>query len=183
MQSDAELIQEFRSGRPDAFRLLVERYQTEAFGHALTILRHREDALDSVQDAFLSAYRAIEQFDVSREFYPWLYVILRNRCFKLFDARTRRNAVGSVSLDNCRLIAAPHNRDVDKLEDALAAATPRDREIILLKHIDGLTYAELAERLEIPIGTVMSRLFNARRRLKAILEEPDEVSVENRSQS
>lgn len=129
MQSDAELIHECRSGRPDAFRLIVERYQTEAFGHALAILRHREDAMDSVQESFLSAFQAIDQFDVSREFYPWLYVILRNRCFKLFDARTRRNAVGSVSLEGCQLMAAPHNRDVGELEDALASASPQARRI------------------------------------------------------
>jgi tetratricopeptide (TPR) repeat protein len=89
VQNDAEVIHDCRSGNPEVFRILVERYQAKAFAHALTLLGHREDALDAVQDSFLAAFRAIGGFDISREFYPWLYVILRNRCFtKRFNTDT-----------------------------------------------------------------------------------------------
>ncbi len=182
MQSDAVVIQQCRSGHPDAFRTLVERYQAEAFGHALTLLGHREDALDSVQDSFLAAYQAIDGFDVSREFYPWFYVILRNRCYKKFNARGRRKEVGSIDPERCPLIVSPDSARIEELEQALWALSPQDREIVRLKHLDGLKYAELADRLSIPIGTVMSRLYHARRRLRELLGESDEVSTENRSE-
>jgi RNA polymerase sigma-70 factor (ECF subfamily) len=178
VESDADVIQQCRSGRRDSFRALVERYQVEAFGHALAILGHREDALDCVQDAFLAAFQSIDRFDVSREFYPWFYVVLRNRCYKQFDVRKRRGEVG-VDPDRCELIAAPQDGRVDELEDALWALAPQDREIITLRHFEGLTYTELATRLCVPTGTVMSRLYNARRRLRELLDEPHE-DVENR---
>jgi RNA polymerase sigma-70 factor (ECF subfamily) len=77
------------------------------------------------------------------------------------------------------LIAAPQDGRVDELEDALWALAPQDREIITLRHFEGLTYTELATRLCVPTGTVMSRLYNARRRLRELLDEPHE-DVENR---
>jgi RNA polymerase sigma-70 factor, ECF subfamily len=172
VQSDAELIQQCRSGQPEAFRIIIERYQSEAFGHALTLLGHREDALDSIQDAFLSAYQAIDRFDVSREFYPWLYVILRNRCLKQFEVRSRRREVEASDLEHTQIIQAP-DRDVSDLEEALRALPSQDREIISLKYLDGLKYAELADRLSIPTGTVMSRLYHARQRLRELLKESE----------
>jgi RNA polymerase sigma-70 factor (ECF subfamily) len=181
--SDAEAIQHCRSGDPNAFRALVERYQVEAFGHALALLGHREDALDCVQDAFLAAYQAIDRFDLSREFYPWFYVILRNRCYKQFDARERRSAAEAARPQRCALTVAPHHDRAGELDDALWALTPPDREIIMLRHFEGLSYAELAERLSIPAGTVMSRLYHARGRLRELLGELDGVSTERRSKS
>ncbi|NQT16005.1 MAG: sigma-70 family RNA polymerase sigma factor [Planctomycetes bacterium] len=183
VQSDAEAIQQCRSGHPDAFRVLVERYQAEAFGHALALLGHREDALDCVQDSFLAVYQAIERFDVSRDFYPWFCVILRNRCYKQFDARKRRSEAESVNRERCLLIVAPDDVRVGELEDALWALAPQDREIITLRHLEGLKYVELAERLSIPVGTVMSRLYYARSRLRDLLGELDDVSTEDRSKS
>lgn len=183
MQSDAEAIHACQSGHPDAFRTLVERYQAEAFGHALTLLRHREDSLDSIQDAFLAAYQAIDRFDVSREFYPWFYVILRNRCYTQLDARKRRAVVESADQEKCQMLVGPDQSGLLELEEALWALSPQDREIITLRQLEGLKYAELAERLSIPNGTVMSRLYHARRRLRELLDEPDEVSPGNRSNS
>lgn len=183
VRSDAELIQECQSGHLDAFRLLVERYQAQAFAHALSLLRNREDSLEAVQDGLVSAWRAIDRFDLSRPFYPWLYVILRNRCYRNLETRSRRSEVASVDLDQCRLVTAPDETEARELDDALRALAPQDREIILLRHFDGLKYSELADRLEIPPGTVMSRLYHARRRLRQLLEEPDEVPIENRSLS
>lgn len=181
MRSDPELIQQCRSGHLDAFRILVERYQREAFSHALTLLGHREDALDSVQDAFVAAWQALDRFDISRQFYPWLYVILRNRCLRVLENRARCGY--AARLEHCQLIAAPDGSATRELDDALWALGPDDREIIMLRHFDGLKYDELAERLSIPTGTVMSRLYHARRRLRGLLAEPDEVPVGKRSLS
>jgi RNA polymerase sigma-70 factor (ECF subfamily) len=164
---DAVAIKRCQAGDKDAFRFLVERYQTEAMGHALAILTLREDALDAVQEAFIDSYHALGRFDTSRQFYPWFYTILRNRCFKLLAGR-RRN-VGLLSVDDASILAPVSGvpaEDRLALEHALLELSPAEREIVTLKHFDGLSYDELAERLEIPKGTVMSRLFHARKRLR-----------------
>jgi len=163
---DTVAIKRCQAGDKDAYRHIVERYQAEAMGHARAILADREDAFDAVQDAFLDAYQALGRFDLSRQFYPWFYTILRNRCFKLIATR-KKNV--SLDLDNV-LILAPVSEvspeDRVSLETALLELTPAERELLTLRHLDGLSYEELAERLEIPRGTVMSRLFHARRRLR-----------------
>lgn len=180
MQNDAELIQQCLSGNPDAFQTLVERYQAEAFGHALMLLENREDALDALQEALVDVYRTIDRFDVSREFYPWFYVILRNRCYKQIEARKRRETVRAIEPMLCQVVAPPDCGAADELNDALQALRHEDREIITLKHLDGLTYAELAERLSIPVGTVMSRLYHARRKLCDRLEDSGNVATRQR---
>jgi RNA polymerase sigma-70 factor (ECF subfamily) len=152
-------------GEPDAFRALVERYQDRALGHAIAITRDRDDAQDAVQDAFLNAHRALRTFDRERSFYSWFYAILRNCCYKRL-ARRRIDAVDdTVRLE---LLESPTLPVDDRLaiERALAALSPTDREVVMLRHFDGLSYAELAASLGIPIGTVMSRLFSARKRLR-----------------
>jgi RNA polymerase sigma-70 factor (ECF subfamily) len=159
---DPVAIKRCQAGDKDAFRFLVERYQAEAVGHALAILTNREDALDAVQEAFLDAYHALGRFDTARQFYPWFYTILRNRCFKLVG---RRKDVG-LSLDDTSILAPVNEipaEDRLALERALLELSSAEREIVTLKHLDGLSYNEIAERLEIPKGTVMSRVFNARK--------------------
>jgi RNA polymerase sigma-70 factor (ECF subfamily) len=168
---DRAAIERCRAGDTDAFRHIVERYQSEALGHAAAILGNREDAADAAQEAFVLAFRALDRFRPDRKFYPWLYVILRNCCFKL--ANRRRRTAGEP-LDEFCLLAAPDEgrkeQQTRQLEMALLRLTAEDRELITLKHLDGLSYEELAERLDIPPGTVMSRLYHARKRLRQQLE-------------
>ncbi len=90
---DLRSIQKRGAGDWEAFRYLVEKYQARAVGHALAIVGNREDALDAVQEAFLDAFQALGGFDEERPFYPWLYAILRNRCFKLLASRKRLEAI------------------------------------------------------------------------------------------
>jgi RNA polymerase sigma-70 factor, ECF subfamily len=162
---DSATVQRCLEGEPDAFRTLVERYQRRALAHALAIVGNRADAQDAVQDAFLNAHRALRTFDRERVFYSWFYAILRNCCYKLIAHRRMEVVDDAVRLD---LIESPTLPVDDRLaiERALAALSPGDREVIMLRHFDGLSYAELAAWLEIPPGTVMSRLFNARKRLR-----------------
>lgn len=166
---DRDAILACRGGDRQAFRHLVESYQSQAIGHAIGILGNREDALDAVQDAFLDAFQALNRFDLSRSFYPWFYVILRNRCYKSAAVRTREKSesIEEVAILEPSTLVAHEERLL--LECALLRLDPEDREIILLKHLDGLSYEELSERLGIPAGTVMSRLFHARTRLRAWL--------------
>jgi len=148
---DEAAIKRCTSGDREAFRFLVQRYQAEAIGHATGILGRRDDAPDAVQEAFLDAYRALGRFDCARPFYPWFYAILRNRCYKMMAERARRESSVEATL---------------ALEQALLSLEAEDRELVTLRHLDGLSYAELSQRLGIPLGTVMSRLFHARRRLR-----------------
>jgi RNA polymerase sigma-70 factor, ECF subfamily len=165
---DESAIEKCIAGENEAFRYLVERYQKRAAGHATAILGSREDALDAAQEAFIDAFRSLKNFDMSRPFYPWLYVLLRNRCYKL-AARKRE----TESIDETVIVAsrsAARDEEAIALEDALMSLDKEDREIVTLKYFDGLSYDELAEQLQIPKGTVMSRLFHARRKLRAKLE-------------
>ena len=156
-------------GDKESFRHLVERYQNQAVVHATAVLGNRQDALDAVQEAFIDAYRAIDRFDFSRRFYPWFYVLLRHRCFKMM-ASARRGKLESI--EETEILARQPESSIEELlslESALLALAPEDRELITLKYLDGLSYQELAELLQIPRGTVMSRLFYARRQLQAKL--------------
>jgi RNA polymerase sigma-70 factor, ECF subfamily len=167
MMDDAEAIKKCQQGEREAFRHLVERYQKRAVGHAMTILLNRDDAEDAVQEAFIDAFKAIGKFDTSRTFYEWFYVLLRNRCYKLTAKRRL-----SENLDDVQLVA-PQSGTPDEtrfaLEKALHALTREEREIVSLKYFSGLSYDELAAHLQIPKGTVMSRLFHARQRLQGKL--------------
>ena len=163
---DADAIKRCQQGDRDAFRHLVERYQKRAVAHAFVILCNRDDAEDAVQDAFVDAFRAIGTFDTSRTFYQWFYVLLRNRCYKMTAKRRP-----TESLDDVQLLASQQGTDDTRLalEKALLSLTNEEREIVSLKYFNGLSYDELATHLQIPRGTVMSRLFYARQRLQGKL--------------
>lgn len=171
MIDDITAIQQCRAGNRQAYRHLVERYQTQAIGHALMILGNRDDALDAVQDAFMDAFRSLDGFDLSRSFYPWFYVLVRNRCYKLAARRPAREHAGLEGEDVLEIPAGQDRSDAERLNGALLELDARDREILTLKYLDGLSYDELAARLEIPRGTVMSRLYHARRRLRMAIDD------------
>ncbi len=167
MMDDLTAIEKCRNGEKEAFRFLVEDYQNQAIGHAMAILGNREDALDAVQEAFIDAFQALKNFDPARRFYPWFYVLLRHRCYKM-KAKNRK----TESIEETEIIAPQANLPGEvqfALEAALLSLKQEDREIVTLKYLDGLSYHEIAIRLEIPKGTVMSRLFYARKQLQAKL--------------
>jgi RNA polymerase sigma-70 factor (ECF subfamily) len=165
---DATAIRDCLNGHPDAFRHVVQRHQGRALAHARLLTGNDADAADAAQEAFVDAFRHLARFDGGREFYPWFYVMLRNRCFKS-TGRARRQKHEAIDPNWPAASGLPAEDRVD-LRAGLAQLEPADRELIVLKHLDGWTYDELAERLEIPRGTVMSRLFHARQRLQALLE-------------
>ena len=163
---DNTAIQKCREGEREAFRHLVERYQAEAIGHAIAILGNRDDALDAVQEAFIDAFQALGRFDLALRFYPWFYSILRNRCFKLAANRKRREATSTDELEILSPAPGVSREESISLEQALLALTPEHRELVTLKHLDGLSYDELAARFAVPVGTIMSRLYHARKKLR-----------------
>jgi RNA polymerase sigma-70 factor (ECF subfamily) len=167
MMDDRAIIERCLTGEKDAFRFLVERYQSQAAGHALAILGSREDALDATQDAFIDAFRSLGKFDRTRRFYPWFYVLLRNRCYKMIAKRRETESIEEAEILAPRGGVSGEERIA--LERALGSLSREDREIVTLKYLDGFSYDEIAELLEIPRGTVMSRLFYARKELQAKL--------------
>jgi RNA polymerase sigma-70 factor (ECF subfamily) len=140
--------------------------QTESWRASQVLTRNDADAADATQDAFLDAFRNLAAFDVDRPFYPWFYVLLRNRCFKQQSRRTTRQQ--SDELPDSAVAPRVSETQLDVWR-AIGRLSAEDAEIVVLKHIEGWTYQELAAALQIPRGTVMSRLYTARRRLSALL--------------
>ena len=170
MNPDLDAIRRCVDGDRNSFGALVQKYERRAIAHALTILTNRDDALDAVQEAFTDAYKAITNFDQDKDFYPWLYVIIRNRCYATLRKRKSRPEMADCTEDYQEtLVTFPVYGDAMDLDAALKKIDPEEREILLLKYVDGLKYKELAERLGIAIGTVMSRLHHARGKLRQII--------------
>ena len=178
---DADLSRRVQSGDADAFGLLVERHMRRAYAHALGIVGSREDALDLSQEAFARAYRARRTLDPERPFYGWLYQILRRLCFNhLRNSRARARLLDGGAAD--WLVEAGRTATIDPAAAALRAEARRrvagavarlpahEREVVVLKEFEGLKYREIADLLGIPPGTVMSRLYSARKRLAETLE-------------
>lgn len=165
-----------RKGDRAAYELIVRRYAARAAGVARGLLRDAFLADDAAQMAFVRAFRAIRRFDVREPFYPWFYRILRNVCLTLLARRPKRE----VSLDAERAppVAAPpvdlsarlERRELrERIDAAMARLSGAHREILHLSHFEELSYKEIAACLGIPIGTVMSRLWAARRALREAL--------------
>jgi RNA polymerase sigma-70 factor, ECF subfamily len=155
--------------------LLAANY-TRVHRAALGWLGDEQEAHEVAQEALLRAYRARDRYDPSRPFYPWLRKIVRNACL---DARARARHRAVSGLDEARVVStAPDPAEqvetadaVAHLRTALAALNPEHREILVLRHFEDLSYAEIGEILGVPQGTVMSRLYRARKALAERMEE------------
>lgn len=163
---DAAATRACRAGNVDAFRHFVDRYQARALVHARLLTRNEADAADATQEAFVDAFRNLGSFDPTREFYAWFYVLLRNRCFKQRTRAGTRSESGTAVPQGI----APSTSEVElDLWRAIHRLSPSDAELVVLKHVEGWTYGELANALRVPQGTVMSRLYAARQRLMTML--------------
>jgi len=163
---DAEAVSLTIAGDKEAFAVIVARYTERAYRMALYILGSEQDAMDLSQDAFIRAYRNLRRFDTSRPFFPWFARILRNLCYNFYKSRKRKQA---YNIEDFQIAAPSKGVDVSTkiaLNKALAELSAQDREIIGKFYFEQLTYAEIADELGIPMGTVMSRLYYARKRLK-----------------
>ena len=163
---DAAAARACLTGNCDAFRHFVDRYQSRALAHARLLTRNDADAADAAQDAFLDAFRNLRAFDPARQFYAWFYVLLRNRCFKQRSRRGTRSESGIVPARGVDPGVSEEQLDLWRAIDRLS---PDDGELVVLKHIEGWTYEELSKALDVPRGTVMSRLYVARQRLMTLL--------------
>ena len=181
MDEDQQAIEDCQLGKTESYRILVEKYKTRAFYAALLITGNRDDALDLSQEAFFKAFKAIKTFQLGRNFYTWFYKILKNLCINHYKRIKRRNIVFSDAdeTEGPSLYLSPaanpaevfeENEMRDLLWKGLMQLKKDDREIIILKEFQEMSYKEIAEVLSIPVGSVMSRLFYARKKLAKILE-------------
>jgi len=183
-RSDRELVERARAGDHDAFRGLVERYQHKIASLALGMLRSREDALDVAQETFTRAYQSLDRFKGDAAFYTWLYRIAVNLCLDhqrrdskqtLVPLESDERGEGAVAaLPDALRRDQPFERArdaeiADRVRAAMRELTPDHRAVILLREVEGLSYAEISEVLDCPKGTVMSRLHYARRQLQTRL--------------
>lgn len=184
-RSEAELVRLARAGDAAAREELAERHRDSAFFLALQLLGNRDDALDVAQDAMLRFFKHLNRFDAGRPVRPWLFQIVRNRVLDLFRRRkVRKHDSIEASQDDddraeLQLVDESVNLERDAARSqlqkrillALEDLSQAQREIIVLRDYQDLAYSEIAETLKIPIGTVMSRLHGARKRLRKILQD------------
>ena len=155
------------SGDESAMKALVGRYERVVFGFCLRILRHRQDAEDVAQETMVRMLRSLARWDGKRRFEPWLMAIAANRCRTLLAKRARRGPHFSLS---DRDVPA-HSRTFDRLawkeeiDLALESLRPEYRSALLLFHSHQLSYAEIADALDVPIGTVRIWIHRARKEL------------------
>lgn len=178
-ETEQDVIERWRKGDKRAFGILVKRYMTEAFMTALGFARDPDDARDLSQEAFIKAYEARARFDPSRPFYPWFYRILKNHCLNFVQrGRKTESLYYNQTLDSERfrssdvtpLEALEKTERIELVRNAIDHLSFEHREVIILKNFEGRSYREMAEMLDVPIGTIMSRLFYARKALKEIIE-------------
>lgn len=161
---------------PEAFEYLVEQFRREAFFHALGFMGNEHDAADACQEAFTRAYAALPKLTQIQHFYPWYYRILKNLCLntlkrqKRADGHSREPQVAPKNQSWNPVVLAEQDERKAQVWEVLGEMPPKFREILVLKHFRGLSYTEISERLSIPRGTVMSRLFHARKTFQGLFQ-------------
>ena len=181
MDADLALIMDIKAGNKMALAKLVEKHKKLAYMTALGLVGNKDDAYDISQEAFLRVFRSARTFDEKQAFLPWFYTIIANLCRTWLRRRTRRekpmldvNDVSYLLVDSANPETEMIRREtIDRLRRALMDLSFEDREIITLQHFRGMSYDEIATLLEIPKGTVMSRLYYARKKLAKLMESND----------
>lgn len=189
--ADTDLVVRARSGDTAAQETLALRHRKAAFFLALQLLGNRDDAMDVTQDAMLRLFSTLHRFDVKRPLRPWLYQIVRNRVVDLMRRKKIRNHDSLDAVDdegNPRFDPADMDVDLDRdvsraqlrrrIWETLSTLPHKQREILVLRDYQDLSYAEIAASLDIPIGTVMSRLHGARKSLRKALQQQNPGVVE-----
>jgi RNA polymerase sigma-70 factor (ECF subfamily) len=177
---ERELIRKCKAGNPRFYEPIVRAYEPAGMRVALGMMGNEEDARDALQEAFVKVYDTLDRFDLRRPFGPWFFQILRNQCRDMLRSRNARFKVEALDV-RLEMRAAGEDSSPERRRERAAAREllwrglerigEDHREILVLKELEGFRYGEIAEILDIPEGTVASRLYHARRALKEALEE------------
>jgi RNA polymerase sigma-70 factor (ECF subfamily) len=193
---DLTLVKRARDGDQRAFRLLVERYQRKVYSVALGMVKDKEEAMDVAQESFAKVYKYLQHFKGDSSFYTWLYRLTLNACIDVLRKRASRKgehvefneeilvdmSEAHIGVLGARLGTNPQKsllrRELaEKIEEALGELPEKHRAILLLRELEGMSYEDLAKALQIPKGTVMSRLFHARVKMQKLLSEYAELTI------
>jgi RNA polymerase sigma-70 factor (ECF subfamily) len=186
--SELDLVRRCQAGDTEAFNELVTRYRTRIFGMIYNMIHNEQDAWDLAQDSFVKAWKSIKRFRGQSSFYTWIYRIVMN--VTIDWARKKQIKAGGTEFDDaiklkeidpaCKTAPKPVALPYETMERsevraridrAIAQLSPEHRAVILMKEIEEMQYHEIAETLGCSIGTVMSRLFYARKKLQDLLRD------------
>ena len=186
--SELDLVRRCQAGDTEAFDELVTRYRTRVFSMIYNMVHSEQDAWDLAQDSFFKAWKSIQRFRGQSSFYTWIYRIVMNVTIDWL--RKKHVKGGGTEFDDAIQLkhVDPASKTVPKtealpfemmqrgeirarIEKAIAQLSPEHRAVILMKEIEGMQYNEIAEALGCSIGTVMSRLFYARKKLQNLLRD------------
>jgi RNA polymerase sigma-70 factor (ECF subfamily) len=185
--SEVDLVKRCQAGNSEAFDELVTRYRTRVFGMIYNMVHSEQDAWDLAQDSFVKAWKSIGRFRGQSSFYTWIYRIVMNvtidwlrkkqvKSGTEFDDSIQLKEVepGSRTVPQAEALPSEHMEQTEirgEIDKAIAQLSPEHRAVILMKEIEGMQYHEIAEALGCSIGTVMSRLFYARKKLQNLLKD------------
>jgi len=188
-QVDLELVRRCQSGDDAAFEQLVVRYQRKVYTIALGVVRAPDDAMDISQEAFIKVHRYIENFQGSSSFYTWLYRIVVNLCI---DHLRRKNRFISIEIDERTMDKANLDGEglllssslgsnpgksmgrkelMEQIQRAVDCLPSYHKAVILMREVEGMSYAEMAKAMRVSKGTIMSRLHHARQKMQRALGE------------
>jgi RNA polymerase sigma-70 factor (ECF subfamily) len=183
---DHALIRRTLDGEKEAFSELVRRYQGRAYGVAVGIVGNRDDALDVVQDSFVKAFSSLRNFRFDAKFYTWFYRLLTNKAIDKirevsrnprasFDETWMQREDGDL-MGQSEYFERPDEavtkQEIKKvMKEAIDSLPEHHRVVIVLRELEGLSYQEIAEVLDISIGTVMSRIHYGKEKLRDLLSD------------
>jgi RNA polymerase sigma-70 factor (ECF subfamily) len=170
---ERRVLERLKRGDRHAFGEIVDAYQTRAFRMAMRYAVSPSDAEDIVQEAFVGIYKGLQKFRGESALSTWIYRVILNHCLEY----RRKRRLDSVPIDEETTLmatdrhtdpqwAAEYRADSQQLENALSQLSPAHRDVVILHELQGLTYQECADVLQVPVGTVKSRLFHAFNRLR-----------------
>lgn len=176
-QDDAQLVKASRDGNQDAFALLVQQHQRRVFNLVYRMLQNYEEANEVTQETFLAAWQGLPSFRGDARFSTWLYRIAYNCSLKQLEVHKRDRALQSAmetehALDDRSDVGERAQTEMDAQEcralvhEQLSHLPPKYRSVLVLRHLQEMTYEEMAEILAMPIGTIKTHLFRARNLLK-----------------
>ena len=183
---DAEMVRAVLDGDPEAYRVLVERYERRIYHVVYGMVRSQEDARDLAQDAFVKAFQNLHRFRLESKFYTWLCRIAMNLSIDHLRKMKHRSHAAfddeRGASDGAQVVRLSSRRDnpsenvarqqvYRQIMDAVEELPEDQKQVLVLRELEDMPYKEISDVLGIPEGTVMSRLYYARRRLQEVLAD------------
>ena len=178
--TDAAVVRRVREGDVEAFGILVDRYHDRYARYAVHMMGNREDAEEALQDAFVRAFRSLDQYEERERFGAWLYRILVNQCRNALERRKREAAAfPDIDPETVALPAAGEEEETarERLRELLIALPAVQREALLLKYTEDMTFDEMAAVTGVGVSALKMRVRRAIERLRALIQEQRDVLV------